>query len=64
MQDTRVQSPVQEGPTCHVATKPVYYNCWACALEPRSSITEAQATLEPVLHNKQGHCNEKPMQHN
>ena len=45
MQDTQVQSPVQEGPTCHVATKPVYYNCWACALEPRSSITEAQATL-------------------
>ena len=28
---TRVQSLVREDPTCHRATKPMYYNYWACA---------------------------------
>ena len=34
MQGTRVQALVWEDPTCHVATKPMHRNYWACALEP------------------------------
>ena len=40
MQETWVQLLVQENPTHHEATKPVYYNYWACALEPRSCTAE------------------------
>ena len=36
MQETRVQSLIQEDPTCRRATKPMCHNCWACALEPVS----------------------------
>ena len=36
MQETWVQSLIQEYPTCHRATKSVGHNYWACALEPRS----------------------------
>ena len=36
MQETRVQSLVQEDPTCCGATKPGGHNYWVCALEPRS----------------------------
>ena len=46
MQGTWVRSLVQEDPTCRGATEPVHHNYWACA-------------LEPVLHNKRSHCNEK-----
>ena len=35
-QETRVQSLVQEDPTCCQATKLVHHNYWACALESRS----------------------------
>ena len=52
MQGTQVWALVREDPTCRGATKPVRHNYWACALEP--------AHLEPVLHNKKSHCNEKP----
>ena len=31
MQGTRVRALVWEDPTCHGATGPVCYNCWACA---------------------------------
>ena len=31
MQETRVQSLVQEDPTCRAATKPVYHSYWARA---------------------------------
>ena len=34
MQGARVQSLVQEDPTCCGTTKPVCHNYWACALEP------------------------------
>ena len=57
---------VQEDPTCHGTTKPVRHNCWACALEPTSHNYWAHAPqllkpahLEPMLHNKRSHCNEK-----
>ena len=46
MQGTRVQSLVQEDPTHLRATKPV-----GTTTEPKS--------LEPMLHNKRSHCNEK-----
>ena len=36
MQRIWVQSLVQEGPTCHEATKPVCHNYWACVLDPTS----------------------------
>ena len=36
VQGTRVQSLVQEDPTCRRATKPVCHSYWACALEPVS----------------------------
>ena len=47
MQGTWVRALVWEDPTCCGATKPVHHNYWACA-------------LEPVLHNKRSHRNEKP----
>ena len=36
MQGTRVRALVWEDPTCRGATKSVYHNYWACALEPVS----------------------------
>ena len=33
MQETLVQSLVQEDPTCLGTTKPVCHNFWACALQ-------------------------------
>ena len=33
LQQTQVQSLIQEDPTCHGATKPMCLNYWACALE-------------------------------
>ena len=36
MQETQVQSLIQEDPTCHRATKPVHHNYWSCALGPWS----------------------------
>ena len=56
MQGTQFQALVQEDPTCCGATKPVRHNYWACALE--------RLCLEPVLHNRRSHRNEKPAYHN
>ena len=71
MQGTRVRALVWEDPTCHEATKPVRHNYWACALEPMSHNNWAcvppllkPTHLEPVLHNKRSHCNEKPAHRN
>ena len=71
MQGTQVQSLVLEDPTCHGATKPVHDNYWACALEPTSHNYWAHvpqllkpAYLEPMLHDKWSHHNEKPAHHN
>ena len=48
MQRTLVQSLVWEDATCHWATKPESCKYWN------------PCTLEPVLHGKRSHCNEKP----
>ena len=71
MQGTRVQALVWEDPTCRGATKPVCHNDWACALEPVSHNYWAHVPqllkptrLEPVLHNKRSHRNEKPVHRN
>ena len=50
MQGTQVRALVQEDPTCLGATKPTRDNYWDCA-------------LDPVLHNKRSHNNEKPTVH-
>ena len=67
MQGTRVRALVWEDPTCRGATRPVSHNYWACALEPASHSYWAcvpqllkPTCLEPVLHNKRSHGNEKP----
>ena len=70
IQGTLVQALLWEDPTCHGATNPMHHNYWACALDPMSHNYWARATttnpvcLEPVLHNKRSHRNEKPMHHN
>ena len=68
MQGTRVQALVREDPTCCGATKPVRHNYWACAVEPASHNYWAHmpqllkpVCLEPMLHNKRSHRNEKAM---
>ena len=68
MQGTRVRALVREDSTYCRATKPVHHNYWACALEPASHNYWAHVPqllkpvhLEPVLHNKRSHCNEKPV---
>ena len=48
MQETPVQSLVQEDPTCHGAA------------EPRLHDYGSSCTLEPVLHNRRSRCSEKP----
>ena len=67
MQGTRVRDLVREDLTGHGATKPVRHNYWACALEPVSHNYWAHmpqllkpACLQPMLHNKRSHRNEKP----
>ena len=71
MQETWVRALVQEDPTCREATKPVHHNYWACALEPASHNYWARmpqllkpVRLQPMLHNKRSHRNEKPAHHN
>jgi len=59
MQGTQVQSLIQEDPTRHGATVSVYHNYWACVLEPGSRNFWSPNTLEPVLHDKRSHRNEK-----
>ena len=67
MEGTRVRTLVREDPTCCGATKPVRHSYWACALEPASHNYWGHmpqllkpVCLEPVLHNKRNHHNEKP----
>ena len=71
MQGTWVRALVLEDPTYRGATKPMRHNYWACALEPASQNYWARvsqllkpARLEPVLHNKRSHHNEKPTYRN
>ena len=65
-QGTWVRALIRQDPTCRGATKPVRHNSWACALEPASHNYWAHVLqlwkpvcLEPVLHNKRSHRNEK-----
>ena len=67
MQETQVQSLIQEDPTCQGATKPVHHNYQAGALEPGSHNYWAHVLqlpkpvhLEPVLPNMRTHHKEKP----
>ena len=56
MQETQVQSLVQEDPTCRRATKPMRYSCWACAPpEPGNHNSWSPWALEP----KKSHCSQK-----
>ena len=71
MQGTQVPALVREDPTCHGATKPMCHNYWACTLEPANHNYWARVLqllkpvhLEPVLHNKRSHRNEKPTHRN
>ena len=71
MQGTQVWALVQEDPSCRGVAEPVHHNNWACALEPASHNYWAHAPqllkpvrLEPMLHNKRSHCNEKPVHRN
>ena len=71
VQGTRVRALVREDPTCRGATKLVRHYYWAWALEPTSHNYWAHVPqllklvrLEPVLHNKRSHDNEKPAHHN
>ena len=41
MQETQVQSLIQEDPTCLGVTEPVSHNYWVCALEPRGRSYQA-----------------------
>ena len=48
-EETWVQSLIQEDPPCDGATKPVCYNCWAYAPEPRShNFWAHKPQLKPV----------------
>ena len=52
MQETSVQSLIQEEPTCHEATKPVYHNNWGWEpqlLRPRTESNEAPAPRARAL---------------
>ena len=66
MQGTWVRALVKEDPTCRGAYKPMRHNYWAFTLEPASLNYWAGVPqllkltcLEPVLHNKRSHHNEK-----
>ena len=71
MQGTQVRALVQEDPTCCGATKPMRHNYWAYTLESMSHNYWARmlqllkpVCLDPVLHNKRSHRNEKPTHRN
>ena len=59
MQGTRVQALVREDPTRRGATKPVRHNYWAHVPQLLKPML-----LEPVLHNKRSHRNEKHVHRN
>ena len=61
MQQTLVQSLIQEDPTCPGAAKPVGHNNWACDLDPRNHNYWSPCALKPVLCNTRSHCSEKPV---
>ena len=52
--------PDPRRPPCHGATKPVHYNYWACALEPRNHSYWSLHTLEPVLATREATAMRSP----
>ena len=71
MQETQVRALVGEDPAYCGATKPMCHNYWACTLEPTSHnywVHVPQllkpARLQPMIHNKRSHRNEKPAYRN
>ena len=64
MQETQVQSLIQEDPTCHEAAEAVHHNYWACAREPRSHNYWAHVlqVLKPKLPRACAPQQEKPLQ--
>ena len=49
--------PGPRDPTCHMATKPVHHNYWACTLQsPQAATTEAHVPRTHALWQK------KPLQ--
>ena len=50
--------------TYHRATKSVRHNYWACTLEPTEPQLLKPQGLQPRLHNKGSHSNEKATHHN
>ena len=64
MQETQVQSLIQEDPTCHRATKPVRLNYWACSLEQGSCNYWAHGSqpLKPMCPGDHAPQQEKPLQ--
>ena len=60
IQETRVWSLVQEDAICREATKPICHNYWASAQGLTFCNYCSPCSLEPRLHNKKSHFNEKP----
>ena len=65
---SKIPHASEELSACAATTEPMCHNYWACALEPASHTAEPAMPqllkpvhLEPVLHNKRNHLNEKPM---
>ena len=56
MQETQVQSPSQEDPTCRGASKPMYL----CSRALESQLLKA-VRLRAMPRSKRSHGNEKPM---
>ena len=52
MQETRVQSLIQEYPTRQGATKPMRHSYWACAQETGAATAEAHEPSSPALQQE------------
>ena len=69
--ETCIPSLVQEDPLASEQLSPCPETTESVLLSPRTSATEPSShssrrphTLEPMLHNKRSHCNEKPTHYN
>ena len=64
VQETQVQSLLQEDPTCLRATKPMYHNCGAGALEPMDLSKRSRCNEKPVLSaTRESPCTVTKTQH-
>ena len=64
MQGTQVRALVREDPTCRGATKARVPQLLSLRSRAHKPQLLKPACLEPVLHNKRSHRNEKPTDHN